>query len=325
MLPKSAETTIDHPYEPILLDSLRLDSILDFDLYLDVQGKKVLYRSADLPFTEQTQAKLLEGQIVRLYIKTSNHGQYQRYIEKNLGIILEDPKIEPERKAGILYETSANLVKDVMAKPTVGDNIHRSEAVVSQTIGYILQGQDAFHSLLKMTSYNYYLYTHAVNVCTYSAALAQQANYQDETFLCQLGIGALLHDVGKTKVSERILNKRSALSPTEFEIMRQHPLWGVELLAETDILDSESYYPVLQHHERGDGRGYPYGLSLQDIHLHSRIVSIADAFDAMTTNRVYQSAMDSFTALRIMMSVKGAYDPDLLQAFVALMGPSGLT
>jgi len=324
-LAEVTETTVQQPFEPILLDSLRLDSILDFDLFLDVDGNKVLYRSANLPFTEQSRAKLLEGQVDRLFISTSNHGKYQKYIEKNLGTILDDPTIEPERKASILYETSTNLVKDVLSKPTSAENIERSEAVVGQTIGYILKGQESFHSLLKMTSFDYYLYTHSVNVCTYAVALAQQANYKDETFLRRLGIGALLHDVGKTKVSERILNKRSALSPTEFEIMRQHPRWGVEILAETDMLDSESYYPVLQHHERGDGRGYPYGLSLSDVHLHSRIVAIADGFDAMTTNRVYQRAMDSFAALQIMLSAKGAYDSDLLRAFLSLMGPSGLS
>ncbi|RME27387.1 MAG: HD domain-containing protein, partial [Candidatus Zixiibacteriota bacterium] len=167
--------------------------------------------------------------------------------------------------------------------------------------------------------------THSVNVCTFSIALAQQLGFKDETFLNELGIGALLHDIGKSRITDRILNKRSALTPIEFEIMKKHPAWGVEILKETNVIPEASYYPVLQHHERGDRRGYPQGLSLDEMHLYSRIVAIADSFDAMTTNRVYQKAMDSFPALKVLFSLPGAYDQELLRAFAVLMGPSGLT
>jgi HD-GYP domain-containing protein (c-di-GMP phosphodiesterase class II) len=81
---------------------------------------------------------------------------------------------------------------------------------------------------------------------------------------------------------------------------------------------------VLEHHERGDRRGYPGGMSLDEMHIYSRIVAIADSFDAMTTERVYQRAMDTFPALQIMFTLKGAYDERLLRAFVELMGPTGL-
>ncbi len=76
--------------------------------------------------------------------------------------------------------------------------------------------------------------------------------------------------------------------------MKHHPQWGVEILRDTDELTATSFYPVLEHHERGDGGGYPNNLVMGEIHDTSRIVAIADSFDAMTTNRVYQKAMDTF-------------------------------
>jgi putative nucleotidyltransferase with HDIG domain len=154
--------------------------------------------------------------------------------------------------------------------------------------------------------------------------LAQQMGIKDEQFMHELGVGALLHDIGKSRISERILNKRSTLTPIEFEIMKKHPKWGVEILSETNVVAESVYYPVLQHHERGDRRGYPDGLSLDEMHVYSKIVAIADSFDAMTTQRVYQKAMETFPALRIMFGLRGAYDEQLLRNFVELMGPTGL-
>lgn len=314
----------DEKYLPIYLDSIRVDSVLDFDLYLNVNGSLVLYRSADLPFTDRTRQKLIENRVDRVFITTENKPKYQRYIERNLGKILVDPDIQEEKKAGILYETSTTLVKDVLSNPTFGENIQRSKDLVSNTVGFILKGRDAFVNLLKITSYDYYTYTHSVNVCTFSIALAQQMGFDDEQFMHELGVGALLHDVGKSKISDRILNKGSALNSIEFEIMKKHPRWGVEILSDTDMLVATSYYPVLQHHERGDRRGYPSGMSLDEMHIYSKIVAIADSFDAMTTRRVYQPAMDTYPALKIIMSLRGAYDDELLRNFCELMGPAGL-
>ncbi len=177
---------------------------------------------------------------------------------------------------------------------------------------------------MKITSFDYFTYTHSVNVCTFSIALAQQMGFNEQEFLFELGVGALLHDVGKSKISERILNKRAALNSIEFEIMKKHPKWGVDLMSETNDIPEASYYPILQHHERGDRSGYPNGLALNEMHIFSKIVSIADSFDAMTTERVYQRAIDTFPALKMMFTLKGAYDEAALKAFVELMGPKGL-
>ncbi len=314
----------EQKFMPIYLESIRLDSVLDFDLYILVNGQLVLYRSANLPFTDRTLRKLVDNKINRLFIAFESKANYQRYIEDNLDKILTDPKVEEKKKAGILYETSTSLVKDVLSNPTYGENIQRSKDLVSHTVDFILKGRDAFLSLVTITSFDYYTYTHSVNVCTFSIALAQQMGFNDEQFLKELGIGSLLHDVGKSRISDRILNKRGSLTPIEFEIMKKHPKWGVEILEESDDVEAASSYAVLQHHERGDRRGYPQGLSLDEMHIYSKIVAITDSFDAMTTDRVYQRAIDSFPAMKIMFTLKGAYDDQILRTFAELMGPTGL-
>jgi len=315
----------DTKYLPIYLESLRVDTILSFDLYIKFSGEMVLYRSADLPFTEKTKEKLLGNKVLRLYVSAKARAKYQKYIEQNLDKILTDREIHEEKKAGILYETSKALMKDVLENPSYGENIQRSRKMVENQVSFILKGQEAFHNLLKISSFDYYTYTHSVNVCTFAIALAQQIGRKDEEYLHNLGIGALLHDVGKSKISERILNKRTGLSTMEFELMKKHPKWGVEILTGTDLIDAASYYPVLQHHERGSKTGYPNGLGLDEMHEYSRIVAIVDTFDAMTTQRVYQGAMDTFPALKVIFTLKNDYDYDMLVAFAELMGPEGLS
>ncbi len=308
---------------PILLDSLRVDTLLDFDLHIMVHSNLVLYRSADLPFDEANRQKLLENKVERLYVASEYREKYQKYIESNLGSILDDPTVDANQKANVLYETSTNLVKDVLSNPTLGENIHRSKNLVTNTVEYILKGRESFLNMLRTASFDYHLYTHSVNVCTFSIALAQQLGHQDKKFLNELGLGSLLHDVGKSKISERILYKRTALNKTEFEIMKKHPQWGVDILSLTNAIPAASYYPVLQHHERGDRSGYPKGLSLDEMHIYSKIVAVADSFDAMTTERVYQKAIESYPALKLMLSMKNVFDPECLRCFVELMGPQG--
>ncbi|MCP4705081.1 MAG: HD domain-containing protein [candidate division Zixibacteria bacterium] len=314
----------EHKYIPVYLDSLRIDTVLDFNLYIKISGDMILYRSADLPFSERTRLKLLDNRVERLFVSGKSREKYQRYIEQNLDKILVDQKVTKEKKAGILYETSKSLMKDVLDNPSYGENIQRSKKLVEHQVGYILKGQEAFHNLLKISSFDYYTYTHSVNVCTFAVALAQQLGYRDEKFLHDLGIGALLHDVGKSKISDRILNKKGSLSQVEFELMKKHPKWGVEILTSTDLIDPASYYPVLQHHERGNEKGYPNHLKLNELHDFSKIVAIVDTFDAMTTQRVYQGAVETYPALKVMFTLKEDFDQKMLETFATLMGPTGL-
>lgn len=317
--------TIEQKHIAILLDSIRVDSVVDFDLHIMVNGNLVLYRSADLPFTEENRQKLLENQVVQLYVTNDCRQKYQIYIEKNLSIILDDPKVDEVQKATILYETSTNLIQEVLKNPTYGENIKRSKELVVSAVSYILKGREAFHNLLKITSFDYHLYTHSVNVCTFAVALAQQMGYTDPVFLNELGIGALLHDIGKSKISERILYKKTSLNKIEFEIMKKHPKWGVDILTQSDEIPADSYLPVLQHHERGDRSGYPDGLSFDEMHLYSKIIAIVDCFDAMTTERVYQKAIETYPAIKLILSMKNAFDDECLRAFIKLMGPESLS
>ncbi len=308
-------------FMPIYLEALRIDTVVDFDLYIKIGNDLILYRASDLPFTEKTRATLLENNVDRLFVPLGAQSKYQHYIESNINQILRDDDIPEVTKAGIVYDSTKLLVRDVLTNPILSENIRRSQNMVESEINFILGGQEAFHNLLRVMSFDYYTYTHSVNVCTFSIAFAQFLGINDEETLIPLGTGALLHDIGKTKISDRILNKRTRLTPTEMELIRRHPEWGVDLMQETQLIPDDAYYPIIQHHEREDGSGYPRGIGSEDLHIFGRIVGIADCFDAMTTRRVYQQAINTFPALKIMFQQDTAFDRELLEKFARLMGP----
>lgn len=135
----------------------------------------------------------------------------------------------------------------------------------------------------------------------------------------EIGFGYLLHDIGKVAIPERILNKPGPLTAEEWELMRQHPTLGEELVAPLRLL-GDGIAVVRCHHERWDGRGYPAGLAGEDVPLPARIFSLADAFDAMTTDRPYRSALPLEVALEEIERHAGTqFDPELTTAWTRMV------
>ncbi len=309
-------------YFPIYLGSLRIDSVLDFDLYISVGHDLVLYRAAYLPFIAATRDSLLENKVTRLYVSASDRHPFQQYIEANIRQILNDPSVDKFTKASIIYDSSKQLVEDILSNPRLAENIQRSQAMVESTVLFILEGQSAFQNMVRVMSFDYSTYTHSVNVCTFALALARFTGIERTEELNRLGTGALLHDVGKTRIPESLLNKQGPLTEDEMDIVRRHPQWGCEIIHETNLISKESYLPILQHHEREDKSGYPNSIGSGEIHLFSKIVSIADVFDAMTTKRAYRHAVATYPALKEMYSLIDGFDRRLMDQFTHLMGPT---
>jgi putative nucleotidyltransferase with HDIG domain len=158
---------------------------------------------------------------------------------------------------------------------------------------------------------------HSDRVTKYSLMIAKEMGL-DPGFLEILRVSALLHDVGKIGIEDRILKKPGALTPEEFEIMKTHTTKGATILRPVPQL-SEMLPGIELHHEALNGRGYPYGLKGDDIPLLARVIAVADTFDALTTNRPYQKAHDPVDALRIIENLSGQrLDPKAVTALMAV-------
>jgi HD-GYP domain-containing protein (c-di-GMP phosphodiesterase class II) len=156
---------------------------------------------------------------------------------------------------------------------------------------------------------------HSERVSRFSLAIGESLGLPDDE-MEKLRISALLHDVGKIAIEDNILKKPAALTDEEFEIMKQHPQRGYKIMSQIPAM--KDFLPgMYMHHEMMDGRGYPQGLKGDQIPMQARIVSVADTFDAMTTDRPYQKGMSLEDALaRIKTFVGTRYDPQVVEALV---------
>ena len=156
---------------------------------------------------------------------------------------------------------------------------------------------------------------HSFRVALYAVELARALGIQGEA-LKAIEWGALLHDVGKMVVPDDILRKGSPLTDDEWLIMKQHPNWGYEMLAEVRFLQSEALDLIYSHHERWDGAGYPRGLAGEDIPLGARVFAVVDTYDAITSDRPYRRARPHAVAIAELQRVSGQQlDPRVVEAF----------
>jgi HD-GYP domain-containing protein (c-di-GMP phosphodiesterase class II) len=182
----------------------------------------------------------------------------------------------------------------------------------------------ALVSLARLKTHDDYSYMHSVAVCALMVSLARQLG-QGEDQARTTGMAGLLHDLGKALMPLDVLNKPGKLTAAEFDIMKQHPLRGHELLSEARGADEQAMDVCLHHHEKFDGSGYPEGLSVAAIGQMARMGAICDVYDAITSNRPYKAGWDPAESIARMASWKGHFDEDILKAFIRSIGiyPTG--
>jgi len=186
----------------------------------------------------------------------------------------------------------------------------------------LLNNQSLMINLVDIRSMDDYLFGHCVNVCVLSLAAAIHLGFNNAS-ISILGMGALLHDVGKVMVSKDILNKPGKLTTDEYEVIKKHPSYGYEIIMNNlPHIRKLAAIIALQHHERLCGDGYPKGLTGDKIHRFSQIVGMADVYDAMTADRVYRRGYPSNEVYE-MLSASGNYhfDYELVKAFLYNIAP----
>jgi len=218
-----------------------------------------------------------------------------------------------------IKEKSKAIVKDLLDNPRSGENIKKVVNVVTDLTECILNNREVLQDLVTLSSYDQYTYTHSVNVAVLASGIGASCGLAKD-IIQVLGIGAVLHDIGKSAIPAEILNKPGRLNEREFEIMKGHVLEGFKAIESNDAVPDESRIVITQHHERLKGTGYPNGLAGEQITILGRICAVADCYDAMTTSRPYKDAGTPFQALTQMKTEKANYDPDVLDSFIRMLG-----
>jgi len=171
--------------------------------------------------------------------------------------------------------------------------------------------------LQAMDLYDHGITEHTLRVTALSIYLAQGMNFSN-TELEYIQYGTLLHDIGKLGIPEKIMQKPGKLTPYEFQIVQQHPVYAHEWLIHKSDLQPAKVIPLF-HHERWDGSGYPYGLKGNEIPKLARVVAVVDVWDAITSDRPYRKAMNEDQAVSLILSKSGThFDPEVVDTFMQL-------
>lgn len=229
--------------------------------------------------------------------------------------------------AKLTYENSMLHARRIIGDAKMGRQVDYESSVktVDAIVDSAIRNPDTLLCLSKISDYDEYTYAHCINVAAICVVFGEFLGLEREDLLL-LGLAGMMHDLGKTAVPERIINKRARLSPSEFEEIKRHPDYGCQMLKRAGEVPRAVYEAVRDHHEKYNGGGYPSALTRKDITPFARIISLADVYDALTSDRTYKDAIQPNKALAIMYGMRDHdFDPLEVQMFIKCLGifPSG--
>ena len=263
---------------------------------------------------------LPDGRILLLSGFIIKHSSIVKLVHFNIvDIYIEDDIVEIEEKSEEkVYSEAFSTIKNVMQ--TVRDGQAIELPVVTETVenivSRILNDDHVFLKLSGIRDIDNYTFLHSVDVCIYSVITGKNLGLNEDE-LKELGIAAILHDIGKCKVPLEILNKPDKLSSDEFYVMQQHSVLGYEVLSETEGVNLRTATIVCQHHEKWDGSGYPYKLKDYSIDKLARIICVSDVYDALTADRVYKKKSMPHLAAEYLIGYSGIFfDPNIVKIFI---------
>jgi putative nucleotidyltransferase with HDIG domain len=281
-------------------------------VYLLFGGKPLLFRRRGDLLTGDRLTRLAHHGLHQLFIPSE---QRHLYLE-SLKDIFRDPDAGTDVKSKFIKETAFVHIHDLFTKQDIQPVVDEAKATINDLVAFVSTDIHAVSSLMRLSAHDYYTYNHSVDVAVYSIVLAKKIFGEDRNILMAAGIAGLLHDIGKRRIDLALINKSTPLTPEEWAEIRRHPSYGLEILKDLSTIPEDSKAVVHQHHENYDGTGYPDGRRGDDIARLARVVSIADVFDALTTDRSYHKAIPPTDALNMMFGMQpGKFDPQIFSAF----------
>ncbi|MBZ0252407.1 MAG: HD domain-containing protein [Candidatus Methylomirabilis sp.] len=311
------ETAMRSATLPVI--GLKLDQIRDADIYVEMSGKRVLYRGSDYPMDESAITDLLShGHSVVHVVKST---PVEAAPEEAVAQVLQDANVPAAEKSKVLYTMSSAILEDAIKHPRA-DFAKRVSDMVRTSMDHLLHGSEVFNCFKEIAGKNPSLYSHSVSTAFFSMAMANFLKGFSQDDIAELGVGCMFHDVGKNRIPRSVAD-RPRRSPEAQALYEQHVLLGKDWVEQLGALSEIAKRIVLEHHERVDGKGFPNKLKGADIHPLAKIAAIADSYDSLTAESPYRPAKSPFEALKVMtMEMRGAFDPLMLKDFILVVSQS---
>jgi HD-GYP domain-containing protein (c-di-GMP phosphodiesterase class II) len=292
-----------------------------FKVFIRQAGQLVLYASENEIYTREHLSRLHENDVTEVFVQTGERERFDRYLEHNLAQYLLNDRVPLEARARIFHTAARSMVRELYGKKLPAKLLKRVQfariaAFVEKTLAFLARGE-SLKQLATLMAHDFKTYDHSLQVFVFATTLMNTYSLSEDEMV-QIGVGAVLHDLGKLGIDAAILDKPGPLTAEETLIVRTHPAKGVALCSGLN-LSLTAMQCILFHHERADGSGYPGGVGSGEIPLAAMAVGLVDVFAALTSARPYASAVSPFEALRIMRDMKGAFDTELFKRFVMVL------
>jgi HD-GYP domain-containing protein (c-di-GMP phosphodiesterase class II) len=306
-------------YKSADLHILTEGSCIDFDLYLTNETKTKM--SVLIPKNSIIDGimKVKLREIDKLYFDANDSERYDAYVSSHLQSVAKNPSISLEQKARMVYEKASEAMNAMFENPESLENVKTAQSIVGDCIHTVLNDNSTVESLMQITAHDYYTHTHSINVSIYTLSLGAFLGISGSD-LEALGMAAILHDLGKSKVNYEIINKNGKLDDEEFGEMKTHPAQGHVIALKLGITDERILSGIRHHHERINGGGYPDNIQGDVISQFARIIGVCDVFDALSTRRSYKDPMTSFESLSLMKKeFAGHLDMSIVNSFIRML------
>jgi putative nucleotidyltransferase with HDIG domain len=308
-------------YTALPLNQLLVGHPVNFDLYVHyASGHTTVFSTAGMQFSQEKLSELHSNNVDCLYIRSEDEDKLLDYHARIMHLLLSNSKMTSEERAELLHASMHDHMQQLFDEGISPQAIKRTRSFVGAMVNEIVSSRIHTETLLRLTSRDFKVYSHCVNVSIYSIAIGQAMGFEAER-LVRLGTGAMLHDIGMLKIDDSIIEKADRLSTEEFKAIRNHPELGCEMLKAMGERDPLILDIIHYHHEKLDGSGYGEGLTAAQISLDVQIVTVADIFDAISTNRSFKKAKSSFQSFSmIKMLMKEQLDIRIVDKLIMQMG-----
>lgn len=298
-----------------LKPGMRIDQSIE-----DRMGRNLVTKGAFLD--EYVIDSLLKMGIMTVYIQDGEEDEEEKPVisataQKNIEKLHTDDRSKV-KLSSMVRERVAHGIQYIYSNTEAKDLSDTTDSIARDLIGAIDNNDAIAIDINELKTSDEYTFKHSVDVATIAMILAKQLGMSKKE-IYEIGVAGLLHDVGKTKVPLEILNKPGRLDDNEFAVMKQHSVFGYKMLKERNDFNEAVLYAVLQHHEKINGKGYPMGVQAAQITPYAKILTVADIYDALVTERPYKKAFSQRNAVEMIMSMTGELDMAAMKSFLESM------
>lgn len=299
-----------------------------FSLYLKQDDNYVLYAEKGVLFTDEHKERLGRLGVDHLYIKAEDYTHYAHYLHDNLLDLLDDEAIPVRERARAWNDATVSLAKKAFDRnlPRAMDKRRfvRIRKLINNSLKFLAR-EDALKELSRFINEGSELFEHGIGVMVLTVSVLSQYIKDEADLMVAVGMGAMLHDIGKLELPPEIFKRRwDSLSQHEQDLVKSHPALGVGICSLLP-LPQETLQCILFHHEREDGTGFPSGAQGELLPSYVKVLSLCNEYDNYVRGTGVQKKLTPFEALVRIKSRRNAHDPEILKLLISVLSKADIT